>query len=360
MILENKISDEVNSKKSSDFKHEIAISQTKIKNNHLGKYVTGFTRNHAVIALTLDRLFTNIAEQEISQIINKHIDQLMVSKEILPYQIPEPKNRVLFLVTGGQSSGKSTTVSLYLKTSKINEGLEYIQELSVDILRKKILSHSEIKSFPQELFSAMTQTETAFIVHDKIKKALENFIKQNKSPHFFFEQLFIDQDKINLGLLNGGRVHIIVVSTDIERCIETAFDRGKTTGRYSSFRSMLNGHKESTKQLPDRLLECLCKPVTVEILDNNVLHGKTPQLIAEIDCQKAVIIIYDVEALTKYIRKIALNPKATSLMNLYNNDLEKELTIEKYFEKVNSQYEILYSKENNCRISSYEAPVYSS
>lgn len=90
------------------------------------------------------------------------------------------------------------------------------------------------------------------------------------------------------------------------------------------------------------------KPVTIEIIDNNYFsQGEPPTLIAEINCRKAVIEIHDAKAFEKYIHKIALNTKATSLMNLYDHDLEKDATIEKYLAKAASQYEVVYSSLTN-------------
>jgi len=68
-------------------------------------------------------------------------------------------------------------------------------------------------------------------------------------------------------------------------------------------------------------------------------------LIAEIRCDEKTIFIHHAELLERYIRKIALNLRATSLTDLYDKDLEKDAVIGKYFEKLNSQYKIIYKEE---------------
>ena len=70
------------------------------------------------------------------------------------------------------------------------------------------------------------------------------------------------------------------------------------------------------------------------------------------------MLIYNTELLKRFIRKIGLNPKATSSMDLYNNYLEKEITIEKYLEKIMSQYKIIYLHKKPENTSSLPQTVY--
>lgn len=345
-ILEAKVFHQMESK-NGEFSQEIANSVKRIKVENFGQYVQGFTKDKAIHLLTVDLIFTKIAEEKFSSTIQQKIADLIASKKLTPYQIPEPHERKLFLLSGGQASGKSSMGALrFMQQAAALGGWQNVHKFSVDALKKEILAHSEIKKFPQELFSSMTQNQASMIMHHKMLKKLEVEATLKKAPHIFIEQLMVGQDKINLGLLHHGSVHIIVVSAEIEDCIERAFIRGTKTGRYTAVQSMLYAHREVVRQLPDRIIENVGKAVFIEIIDNNVPKDHSSHLIAEIHCEQATINLHDVKALEKFIHKIAINPKAPNFFNLYNKNLEKDVSIAKYFEKLETLYEINFLEKN--------------
>jgi len=327
---------------------KIRASVEKVKT--LGNYKEGYNNRDAVIALVTDNLYKQIAAQTMSEIVNRHINILIDKQELLALEIPDPDKRVTFIVAGGQASGKSTSVQEYRDIAdKEFNGWGNFYKGSTDALREICLKHGgeQRKDMEPELFEPLTTPQASHLNHNIIGGELKTLAQSGKCPNMFLEECLMRNDKIDIGLANGGKVRVTLVSAEATECVKRAYQRGLDTGRYIPAPHILNYHKLTADQLPDRLMQYSGKDLFIKIVDNNVPKGQNPTPIAEIDCASNTIRILDKQKFEKFIKKSAINPNASSFDDVYDENKLKTLTIDTYLQKLNNTYNIQYASETH-------------
>ncbi len=259
----------------------------------LGAHVEGYTRKQAIIDLATDKIYKELATKIMSKIAETSVRTMIADGQLTALEPPKPDERLLFLIAGGQASGKgSSYATLKYNAEKNGIGWPNVSKGGGDTFRSLLLDPSTIHP---ELFSQLSTPEASYISHTIVKSKLDAMATAGVAPHIFVEQLYLGQDKINLALENGGSAHVVFVSTDVEQAIERSYGRGVDTGRFENVKGILSAHCGSTTQLPGRLRENAGKDLYITIVDNNVEKGKQPDPIASIDCKSGKIVIYDEE-----------------------------------------------------------------
>jgi hypothetical protein len=270
-----------------------------------------------MIAHITDVFFTEAANKKISILVQNKIEE---NKRLTPLSIPEPTDRLTLMVAGGQASGKGSSVAR-IKLSAKQAGVEWdnIVKINTDSYKSLLLEPGTVRP---ELYSQLAQEE-ASIIHQKIQGRLSQMAEEGKAPHVFVDQVFAGKDKIDFGLLNGGKVRGIIVSTEVSDAIERSYSRGVEDGergRYENTQGILRCHKLMTAQLPGVLAQYNNRDVSFLLVDNNVPKGQQAQDVMSIDLLTGEIKIFSSEMLERFIKKEKININAKSQDTLYIND----------------------------------------
>lgn len=269
----------------------------------------GTNHSKGLIAYFTDQLYTERASQAAKEVVGTTIETIIAAKEYDAISLPDPEERITAIVAGGQASGKGTSVGFLEKRmndAQINKA--DVVKINTDSYKSFLLNPDE-KGAKLKLFSQLTQDE-ASLIHMKVQQRMQQKAKQGIAPHLLVDQVFLGKDKIDLGLIGGGSVYVIVVSTDVESAMQRSYERGKIEKRFEDNRGILLYHKLMTAQVPQRLVEAAGKDVTVFIFDNNVPRGEMPIPILEFQGLQSAVTIYDLEKLDTFAQKVAINPNA--------------------------------------------------
>ncbi|MCX7091247.1 MAG: hypothetical protein NTU48_07355 [Legionellales bacterium] len=298
----------------------------------LGDHVAGYNKRKALIALTTDAIYAEEATKTMTQLAQSHVCRLAEAGEIAIIEPPRPEERKLFLIAGGQASGKGSAYAL-LKYNAEKSGRSWpnVSKGGGDTFRRLLLDADTVHP---ELFSQLSTPEASYVSHTIVKGKLDHMAQNKIAPDIFIEQLYLGQDKIDLALTNEGAAHAVFVSTDIEKAIDRAFQRGEETGRYENVKGILSAHRGSTMQLPERLIENAGKSLYVTIVDNNGKKDSQPVTIAQINCLDRTITIFDPEKMLNFIKKTAINVDATSAEQCYDSTKVDAISISGYLSRL--------------------------
>lgn len=300
----------------------------------LGKHIPGYTIQDAISARLTDIHYSRYASPRIEELVNQHLDKLIMEGKLKPYAIPSPDKRVTFIVSGGPASGKGSVVSQIQSSPPLSDiPWDNIAKFNTDSLKPILLDPTTVEP---ELYSQLAQEE-ASLVNAKAQNKLKKLALAGKAPHAIFDQVFVGPDQLEIAKLNNGKSYVTVVSTDVINAVERSYLRGMLTGRFEHTFGILSLHKYMTIQFPNRLPELMNQNVSIQIVDNNVPKGLEPVLIADINCFNNTVIIYNEAKLIHFIQKIAINPYASSQDEVYER---KNTSIDQYFE--NTKYHFVH------------------
>lgn len=309
-----------------------------------GNYKENYTEADAICDRVADILYTEEANKQLTHIIDKKISE---QQNLSFLDIPEPHQRLTLMINGGQASGKGSSVAR-LKVNAESLGIAWnnFVKINTDSYKALLLEPGTTKP---ELYSQLAQEEAA-LIHQKVQTRLLQKAKEGNAPHIFIDQVFVGEDKIKLGLINGGKVRGIVVSTDTSNAIERSYSRGKsegTRGRYENTRGILRCHKFVTRELPITLSKFSEEDVSFLLVDNNVPQNVQPTDVMTIDLKAKEITIYSRENLERFIKKERINVDARSKDDLYLEDKGDRIYLN-YLEPLRV--------ENKCKILDTSVP----
>lgn len=323
--------------------------KAQIKSNDLGQHVDGYTVEQAIIDLATNRIYKIKANEGISKLINEFIDAYVQAGVYDLFEIPQPKERNLFILVGGAASGKGSACA-NLRYNAEKQSIEWI-----NISKGGSDNFKQLLEPPgalREIADQLVANEASYITWNIIKNMQLDAANNLQAPHIFSEQLGVSQydDMIALGLINDGMVKVIAVSTKVEEAIERAYARGQEMGRYIPSESILAGHKSSTETLPLCMAHYAGKKVQFLLIDNNGVKGSNPVPFAQVDCLTKAIIITDREKFNEFIKKIAIKVKAQNPDEVYDQAILSTSTIENYLAPcLEKQFTIVDSPTNTLK-----------
>lgn len=300
-----------------------------IVNDVLGEHVDNYSKDTALIALATDLVYNKYANQKMNQLINQSIDELASKGEIKLLTIPDAADRKLFMLSGGQASGKGVACAMIRHSAEqSNVSWVNISKGGRDNFRKLL----EPKDIIPELSDQLTANEGAYIHWTLANGMLVQMAKEGKAPHIYSEQPIVSEDMLELALTGNGSAKVVLVSTKVEDAVERAYKRGLEIGRFVPTKSLLSTHKNATVTLPERLAKVAGMDVELLVIDNNVPKNSPPVKIAVINCLNNEIIIYDNERVMDFIKKTAINADAKKPADVYDEAKVAAVSIDVYFE----------------------------
>lgn len=280
----------------------------------------GTDHSSGIIAYLTDQLYTERASQAAREHISATIQTMIAANEYAPIKLPDaPDERMTAIVAGGQASGKGTSVG-FLQRRMEDAGIAKadVVKINTDSYKPFLLNPKE-EGVKAKLFSQLSQDE-ASLIHMKVQQRMQQKAEQGKAPHLLVDQVFLGKDKIDLGLIGGGAVYAIVVSTDVEQAMQRSIARGQMEKRFEDNKGILLYHKLMTTQVPQRLAEAAGKDVNVLIYDNNGAVSELPTTVLEFQGLESKVIIHDLEKLERFVQKVAISPSAKPKEPVYNDD----------------------------------------
>lgn len=322
------------------FVNEINDVYNKIKSRiDNGLYIPGefsFNDNHESITkkIVFDKFYNKIMTKKIELLINPLIIDLL-DRKIICYpdtSIPLQKlskhkaaHRHTFLMTGAPASGKGTSYGMVMVDASIL-GIEPtdIIKINTDSFRELVSNQKELGS--NKLNHASFNYNESYIITKKIYTRLREEIEYSgNSAHLLIDSVYPTQEKINLGLMDEGRLHVYCISVHPEVSIERAFTRGEATGRYIDTANLLKSHRDISKNFHQFLINNKRSNTDYVLIDNNVLPGEIPDLVAEGNLQSQTIVVHHFTKLIDFINKENINISSTSRKDLYLNTQSKTL-----------------------------------
>ncbi len=280
-----------------------------------GQFKKGYTPKDAMIARATDVLFTEVAKTQIAALVDSKIK---ANHTLEPFDIPSADERITYMVSGGQASGKGSSVAALQKWAETDHvGWGNIAKINTDSYKSLLLEPGSVKP---EYYSQLAQEE-ASMMSQQINNRLNQMALLGQAPHIFIDQVFVGPTQIELGLLNGGKVKGIIVSTDVADAVERSYARGKADGekgRFENTEGILRCHKMMTQQVPSTLSKFMGENVQFSLFDNNVPQGTQPIEVADIDLLKKTIVVHSNPSLERFSQKGKINEKATSAGDLYS------------------------------------------
>jgi|GEM_PF-2484737 len=282
-----------------------------------GKYKEGFTAMDAMEARATDALFTEQAMTKIKELVQSTLQEQIDSQQLEAFDIPASNERLTLMVSGGQASGKGSSVA-QLKYLATQEDIAWnnTAKINTDSYKSLLLEAADVKPI---LYSQLAQEE-ASLISQKINNRINQLALENKAPHAFIDQVFLGADQINTGLVGDGKVRGIIVSTEVGDAVERSFGRGQKEGRYENTQVILNCHKNMAIQVPTTLAKYAGQDVAFKIVDNNVPPGTQPTDVAEIDVKNKTIVIHSEPHLERFSKKSQINTAAKENSQLYLSD----------------------------------------
>jgi len=283
-----------------------------------GEFKEDFSAKDAIIARATDLAFTDEVNIINQQVVASVIAGKVEKSKYKQINIPEQSERLTLFVAGGQASGKGSSVArMQASLSDSGEDWQDFAKVNTDSFKSLILEPGTVEP---HLYSQLAQEE-ASLIHGKVSDRITLLAKSGRAPHVFVDQVFVGKDKIEQGLIGGGKVRGIIVSTDVGDALSRSFERGKedgAKGRYEHTEGILACHRNMTAQVPTTLALFIGSDVKVDIVDNNVEYGKQAEDVATIDLHSSTVKIVDKAKLSRFAEKVHINVAADTLDELYN------------------------------------------
>lgn len=304
-----------------------AAKRVKVENvNKLGKRIPHFNREAAVLLLATDTLHQQHIQNVLEPMLEKNVTQYAERKRIKLIKLINPNEMCEFMITGGQASGKGTSVN-QIRYEAYIKGISWKQivKINTDSYKPLLLNPTNVR---EDLYSQLAQEE-ASLIHALVQKKIASLIEEGHGVHHLFvDQVFVDEIKIGLALKARGNVFVTIVSTEAADSVKRAYDRGIEEGRFENTRGILSCHQKMTANAMVSLSKFAGENVLAKVVDNNVPKGHQPILVMSINLKEKKAEIHDMKLFERFIKKTTINTNATSEENLYQG----EVNIEKYLE----------------------------
>lgn len=265
-----------------------------------------------------DMLYTQLTVARCRAYIKSAIDTLLSRSEVSALPTPSSKERITFTVSGGTGSGKTSSVAVMKKIAAERYHIlwQHIAKLDTNIYQSLLIDKETVST---TYFSQLSAPEASHI-HRLVYNAFLILVKIGRAPHMFIDQVFVNDDKLDLSIFYAGRVEGMVVSTDVRQAIQRAYQRGIDTGRFEPTRTILRTHRAVAEEFPAVLSHFQSASIIYRIMDNNAPKGIEPSVVAIIHMKTKEIRIKSVEKLLAFIQKRHINVDAKSDEAVYEDD----------------------------------------
>ena len=261
-------------------------------------------------------------------------------KEMKTIEIPNPEERLTFMVVGGQASGKSGAVERFKR-----EVRDWNDVVLVNTDRYKPLLLDYDREQHGYLWSQYTQSE-ASLIHQKIFLELQKLANERKAPHVLFDQVYLGSDKLNFSQIEGGRALVTLVSTDVDEAMKRSFHRGENARikpatrhripRYEEAGSILKGHKGMWIDFGRTLSKFVGGNIQVSLCDNNAGLAQIGELNMS---HEPPIQIGNKKSFLRLNKKSRINSDAKQENDMYNHKSHFEAFITTFaFEEDNGRF----------------------
>ena len=302
-----------------DSKHVAKVQEliTKAGGKAFGQFKEGFSAKDAIVERATDLAFTDMVNITNQKTVTSVIAEKVATSKYRQIAIPVQSERLTLFVAGGQASGKGSSVArMQESVSKSGKDWQDFAKVNTDSFKSLILEPGTVLP---HLYSQLAQEE-ASLIHGKVNDRITLLAEYGCAPHVFVDQVFVGQDKIEQGLMGGGKVRGIIVSTDVSTALSRSFDRGEqdgAKGRYENTEGILACHRNMTAQVPSKLALFVGSDVKVDIVDNNVAFGEQADNVAAIDLHSRSVQVFDEAKLSRFAEKIYINKEADTFEEIY-------------------------------------------
>jgi hypothetical protein len=294
------------------------IDLTNIKTSYIpGKYVAHYTAKQAAIALQVDYKYKRYIEPRIRNLVTSYFEKLFKEQPHNRITVDPSKRPHTIIMAGGSASGKSTYGRL-IQSQMAHNGIDWQNVVKVNTDSYKELLNIDDSKNSNIFYSQLVQPEAQIISSYRLKYRIGDLIRQKVIQNIFWDQVLIEPNKIEWGLLNNGVVSVHIVSADTTNSVQRSYARGKLTGRYEPTEMLLNFHKRVTQELPNIITRFAGKNVYISVLDNNVDRDSVIKVLEIFNAQKYAVI-YDSNKLNNFISKTNINQKAKT-----SNELQQD------------------------------------
>ncbi|KTD61001.1 coiled-coil protein [Legionella santicrucis] len=279
-----------------------------------------------------DRAYQNMCDeffaQEVEPLISDAVDECGFER----LDIPDPEDRVTFMMAGAPACGKGSAVATVATMAEEHLDVEWDNTVKVNTdTHRLMISHPHITGERSE-FSGTLNNHEAGLLTDLAYSRLQKKVKQGVGPHILIDGVNMSKERMDLGIANSGKLLLTVVTVPPEISVERAFSRGQGDGRFVPTSYNLSKHKQVSKNFFKDLQAAMGKNAEIILFDTNVPRGVTPKRIMAADLGSRSITIYDKKLFSEFLAKANIDVTATCSGELYM--LPKDKVDESYHEKL--------------------------
>ena len=170
-------------------------------------------------------------------------------------QIPEQtaQNRRMYMVNGGQASGKGATEEV-IKAKALSNGVEWknMVKINTDSFKKMLLDPKDLADKYALFYGGLTHDE-ASMIKESIMNEYNARLAKNTAPHLYIDQVWPEEKLFRLGGTQPNGIDVTVVQLPVETSLRLGYTRGQKIGRYEPKATIINGHRGVAIQLIDNL-----------------------------------------------------------------------------------------------------------
>lgn len=289
------------------------------------------------IAEVAKRIIADRAYQEMSNRFFEHEVEPLISEavdecEFERLDIPEPDERVTFMMAGAPACGKGSAVATVATMAEENLEIEWDNTVKVNTdTHRLMISHPHITGERRE-FSGTLNNHEAGLLTDLAYSRLQKKVDKGVGPHILIDGVNMSKERMDLGMANSGKLLLTVVTVPPEISVERAFSRGQGDGRFVPTSYNLSKHRQVSKNFFKDLQGAMGKNAEIILFDTNVPRGVTPKRIMTADLGSRSITIYDKKLFSEFLAKGNIDVTATCSRDLYM--LPQDKLDESYHEKL--------------------------
>lgn len=267
-------------------------------------------------------------EQEVEPLISDAVDECDFER----LDIPDPEERVTFMMAGAPACGKGSAVATVATMAEEHLEIEWDNTVKVNTdTHRLMISHQHITGERSE-FSGTLNNHEAGLLTDLAYSRLQKKVDKGVGPHILIDGVNMSKERMELGVANSGKLLLTVVTVPPEISVERAFSRGQGDGRFVPTSYNLSKHRQVSKNFFKDLQEAMGKKAEIILFDTNVPRGVTPKRIMTADLGARSITIYDKKLFSEFLGKANLDVTATCSKDLYM--LPQDKLDESYHEKL--------------------------
>lgn len=279
-----------------------------------------------------DRAYQNMCneffEQEVEPLISDAVDECGFER----LEIPDPEDRVTFMMAGAPACGKGSAVATVASMAEEHLDIEWDNTVKVNTdTHRLMISHSHITGERSE-FSGTLNNHEAGLLTDLAYSRLQKKVDKGVGPHILIDGVNMSKERMELGMANSGKLLLTVVTVPPEISVERAFSRGQGDGRFVPTSYNLSKHRQVSKNFFKDLEAAMGKNAEIILFDTNVPKGVTPKRIMTADLGRRSITIYDKKLFSEFLAKANIDVTATCSKDLYM--LPQDKIDESYHEKL--------------------------